>query len=59
MLGQPYGGFPEPLRSDIIRGRTRIDKRPGLSMPPLNFKKIKAELREKYGKSITDYDVNS
>jgi pyruvate carboxylase len=58
-LGQPYGGFPEPLRSDIIRDRQRIDKRPGLSMPPLDFKKIKADLREKYGKNITDADVNS
>lgn len=28
-------------------------------MAPLNFKKIKAELREKYGKTITDCDVNS
>lgn len=58
-LGQPYGGFPEPLRSDIIRDRPRIDKRPGLTMAPLNFKQIKADLREKYGKSITDADVNS
>ena len=58
-LGQPYGGFPEPLRSLIIRDRQPIDKRPGLTMAPLNFKKIKAELREKYGKTITDTDVNS
>ncbi|CED82614.1 pyruvate carboxylase [Phaffia rhodozyma] len=58
-LGQPYEGFPEPLRSKIIRDLPRIDKRPGLTMQPLNFKKIKAELREKYGKTITDCDVNS
>lgn len=58
-LGQPFGGFPEPLRTMIIRDRQRIDKRPGLTMPPMNFKKIKADLREKYGKSITDSDVAS
>lgn len=58
-LGQPYGGFPEPLRSDIIRDKPRIDQRPGLTMKPLDFKKIKAELREKYGKNITDTDVAS
>ena len=58
-LGQPYGGFPEPLRTAIIRDRQRIDKRPGLTMAPMNFKKIKAELREKYGKSVTDTDVAS
>ena len=28
-------------------------------MAPLNFKKIKADLREKYGKTITDTDVMS
>ncbi|KAK8844019.1 pyruvate carboxylase [Kwoniella newhampshirensis] len=58
-LGQPYGGFPEPLRSNIIRDKERIDKRPGLGMKPLDFKQIKTELREKYGPHITDYDVAS
>ncbi|GMK55876.1 hypothetical protein CspeluHIS016_0209320 [Cutaneotrichosporon spelunceum] len=58
-LGQPTGGFPEPLRSDIIRDKVRIDSRPGLSMKPLSFKKIKAELREKYGNVINEFDVMS
>jgi pyruvate carboxylase len=58
-LGQPYGGFPEPLRTNIIRDKPRIDKRPGLDMAPLDFKKIKAELREKFGGHISDYDVSS
>ena len=29
------------------------------SLEPLDFKKIKAELRAKYGKHITDADVTS
>ncbi|KAJ9109170.1 hypothetical protein QFC21_000499 [Naganishia friedmannii] len=58
-LGEPYGGFPEPLRTKIIRDRKRITGRPGLTMKPLEFKKIKAELREKFGKNITDCDVAS
>jgi pyruvate carboxylase len=58
-LGQPYGGFPEPLRSNIIRGKERVDGRPGLDMKPLEFKKIKAELTEKYGPHINDFDVSS
>ncbi|ORX39241.1 carbamoyl-phosphate synthase L chain, ATP binding domain-domain-containing protein [Kockovaella imperatae] len=58
-LGQPYGGFPEPLRSNIIRGKEKIDQRPGLGMKPLDFAKIKAELKQKYGNHISDYDVNS
>ena len=58
-LGQPYGGFPEPLRTHIIRNKPRIDGRPGASMQPMDFKKIKAELRAKFGKHITDVDVMS
>jgi len=58
-LGQPYGGFPEPLRSNIIRGKERVDGRPGLDMKPLEFSKIKAELTEKYGPHINDFDVSS
>lgn len=58
-LGQPVGGFPEPLRSKVIRNKPRIDGRPGANMKPLDFKKIKAELRSKFGKHITDADVTS
>ncbi|KIJ32096.1 hypothetical protein M422DRAFT_214108 [Sphaerobolus stellatus SS14] len=58
-LGQPYGGFPEPLRTKVIRNKPRIDGRPGATMKPLDFKKIKADLRAKFGKHITDADVTS
>lgn len=58
-LGQPVGGFPEPLRSQIIRNKPRIDGRPGATLAPLEFRKIKAELRSKFGKHISDTDVSS
>ena len=58
-LGQPVGGFPEPLRSKIIRNKPKIDGRPGINLPPIEFKKVKAELRSKFGKHITDSDVTS
>ncbi|KAL7328553.1 pyruvate carboxylase, variant 2 [Mucor circinelloides] len=58
-LGQPHGGFPEPLRSNIIREQTRIDGRPGATLPPLDMAKLKQELVEKYGSNIRDYDVIS
>jgi pyruvate carboxylase len=58
-LGQPVGGFPEPLRTKVIRNKPRIDGRPGTDLEPLDFKKIKAELRSKFGKHITDADVTS
>lgn len=58
-LGQPYGGFPEPLRTHIIRDKPRIDGRPGANLPPMDFRKMKADLRAKFGKHITDVDVMS
>ncbi|KAF8329461.1 pyruvate carboxylase [Cantharellus anzutake] len=58
-LGQPVGGFPEPLRTQIIRNKPRIDGRPGATMAPIDFRKVKGDLRAKFGKHITDTDVTS
>ncbi|KAJ1922187.1 pyruvate carboxylase [Mycoemilia scoparia] len=58
-LGQPVGGFPEPLRSNIIKDAPRIDGRPGSSMPPFDFDKLRKELEEKWGHTIRDVDVIS
>lgn len=58
-LGQPVGGFPEPLRTKIIRDKPRIDGRPGVGMMPVNLPAVKKELVAKYGKHITDADVSS
>ncbi|KAI1336911.1 pyruvate carboxylase [Xylariaceae sp. FL0016] len=49
MMGQPYGGFPEPLRSRALRNRRKFDKRPGLYLDPVDFKKVRAELSQKWG----------
>ncbi|KAJ9645127.1 pyruvate carboxylase [Coniosporium tulheliwenetii] len=58
LMGQPYGGFPEPLRTQALRGRRKMDKRPGLYLEPMDLQKIKAELKEKFG-SATECDVAS
>ncbi|KAF6806198.1 pyruvate carboxylase [Colletotrichum sojae] len=57
LMGQPYGGFPEPLRSDALRGRRKLDKRPGLFLEPVDFAKVKRELHKKFGGPITECDV--
>ncbi|KAI5794709.1 carbamoyl-phosphate synthase L chain, ATP binding domain-containing protein [Pyronema domesticum] len=50
LMGQPFGGFPEPLRTRALRDtRRKLSERPGKSLPPLDLAKIKAELEEKYG----------
>ncbi|CAG9823041.1 unnamed protein product [Phaedon cochleariae] len=57
-IGQPYGGFPEPLRSKILRDMPRIEGRPGESLPPLDFNQLAVDLRETFP-SATDRDVMS
>ena len=58
LMGQPYGGFPEPLRSDALRDRQRLDKRPGLTLEPMDLAKIKKDINEKFG-SASECDVAS
>ena len=58
LMGQPYGGFPEPLRSDALRERRKLDKRPGLTLEPLDLTKIKKDIQQRFG-SATECDVAS
>ncbi|KAF3004709.1 pyruvate carboxylase [Neopestalotiopsis sp. 37M] len=58
MMGQPYGGFPEPLRSKALRNRRKFDKRPGLYLDPVDFKKVRTELGQKWG-PLTECDLAS
>ncbi|QSS62195.1 pyruvate carboxylase [Histoplasma capsulatum] len=58
LMGQPYGGFPEPLRSRALRERRKLNDRPGLHLEPLDLAKIKNDLREKFG-TATECDVAS
>ena len=58
-LGQPYGGFPEPLRSKVVRDRKTFESRPGATLPDLDFDKLQRELRERHGPHMRDVDVIS
>lgn len=58
LMGQPYGGFPEPLRSQALRERRKMDKRPGLYLEPVDIAKVKADLKAKWG-DATECDVAS
>lgn len=54
-IGQPPGGFPEPLRSRVLKsrklpdGRDRFDGRPGAELPPFDFEAAEVALASKYG----------
>lgn len=58
LIGQPYGGFPEPLRSDILKDLPAFEGRPGESLEPLDFDGLKEELSSKF-EQVTNYDVMS
>lgn len=58
LMGQPYGGFPEPLRTQALRGRRKMDKRPGLYLNPIDLVKVKKDLKQKWG-DATECDVAS
>ncbi|CAL9738367.1 pyruvate carboxylase 2 [Monosporozyma servazzii] len=60
LIGQPYGGFPEPLRTDILRNKRRkLTVRPGLELPPFDLEGIKEDLTNRFGDSIDECDVAS
>ena len=58
-LGQPSFGFPEPLRSRILKGKPAIAGRPGASMPAMDLVELEAKLKDRYGPGITKRDVMS
>lgn len=59
LMGTPYGGFPEPLRTNVLGNkRKKLTARPGLSLPPVNFQKVREELASKYG-LVSECDIAS
>ncbi|XP_067400171.1 pyruvate carboxylase, mitochondrial [Emydura macquarii macquarii] len=59
-IGIPYGGFPEPFRSKVLKDLPRIEGRPGASLPPLDFQQLEKELRARHQEEeITPEDVLS
>lgn len=64
-IPEPWG-FPEPFRSQALKGRKlpngkdHLEGRPGAALPPYDFTKAKQELRGQYGEDrIQDHDVLS
>lgn len=59
LMGQPFGfSFPEPLRTDVLRGKRKMDKRPGLYLDPYDFAGARKQLEEKYGQ-VSETDLAS
>lgn len=45
-IGHPAGGFPEPLRSRVVKDRPVVKGRPGASLPPVSLADLQTALRE-------------
>ncbi|TYZ62692.1 hypothetical protein PybrP1_002695 [[Pythium] brassicae (nom. inval.)] len=65
-LGIPHHGFPEPLRSRVLKGKllpngkSIFEGRPGAEMAPYDFAAAEAQLKAKYGaEKVRDVDVLS
>lgn len=60
LLGDPPGGYPEPLRTRILRGQPPLyTSRPGADMAPLDYDALRAELEAKHGPQLRHHDVIS
>lgn len=58
-IGIPPGGFPEPFRTKILKGKETMLERAGLSMPPIDFDDLKRSLNETFGHDFNDREVMS
>jgi len=58
MVGQPYGGFPEPFRSQVLKDLPVTTGRPGETMEPFDFEAAKIELSAQFD-NVSDNDVMS
>lgn len=60
LMGTPYGGFPEPLRTNMLGNkRQKLTSRPGLNLKPIDFESVKQDLVSKFGPDISECDIAS
>ncbi|NCD08907.1 MAG: pyruvate carboxylase [Negativicutes bacterium] len=57
-IGVPYQNFPETLQKIILKGKTPVLGRPGDTLPPVDFSKVREELAA-LGAPTTDEAVSS
>lgn len=58
-MGQPAGGFPEPLQKIVLKGRKPIACRPGELLEPVDFDELSATLGQKVRRSLKPRDLVS
>jgi len=58
MIGQPHGGFPEPLRSEVLKDLPTVSGRPGENMEPFDFDEAETKLKKEID-GLSENDVMS
>ena len=58
-LGEPHGGYPEPLRERIVRGQSIIRGRPGASLPAFDFDALAQQLERELQTDVSEADLLS
>jgi len=58
-LGQPPGGFPEDLRTAILKGQPILTGRPSDGLPAVDLEKLAADLSKKHGRRIARHEAIS
>ncbi|MGA0870681.1 MAG: biotin/lipoyl-containing protein, partial [Planctomycetota bacterium] len=58
-LGNPPGGYPEPLRAAVLKGLPTVEGLPGDSLPPLDLDALGADLTKRFRRDVSIQDVLS
>jgi pyruvate carboxylase len=58
-LGEPYGGYPEPFRTHVLKGEVPVVGRPGATLAPIDFDALRSDLEAKHVRPIREVDVMS
>ena len=53
-IGQPPGGFPEDLRTAVLKGLPTVEGNPGDNMDPIDLDQLASELSERHGRPISE-----
>ncbi|MEM9364502.1 MAG: pyruvate carboxylase [Planctomycetota bacterium] len=56
-MGQPPGGFPQPVIDTVLAGETPVTDRPGANMPPADVEAARVKASELTGESENDQDA--
>eukprot|EP00747_Dinoflagellata_sp_TGD_P221100 gnl/TRDRNA2_/TRDRNA2_92982_c2_seq1.p1 gnl/TRDRNA2_/TRDRNA2_92982_c2~~gnl/TRDRNA2_/TRDRNA2_92982_c2_seq1.p1 ORF type:complete len:524 (+),score=141.01 gnl/TRDRNA2_/TRDRNA2_92982_c2_seq1:195-1574(+) len=59
-MGTPHRGFPKPMQDAVLKGKIApMVGRPGDTLAPEDFAKVKAEMEAEFKIKPTDHDMNA